>query len=59
MSESKVFTGESKEKMKLLYDQYFATAMAQLMAAEKFAEDPEYAEASLQLTQAAISLMNE
>ncbi len=59
MSESKVFTGESKDKMKLLYDQYFATAIAQLKAAEKYAEDPEYAEASLQLTQAAIALMNE
>jgi hypothetical protein len=40
-------------------DQMRATIMAQLRGAEKFAEDPEYAEASLQLTQAAIALMNE
>ena len=57
MSEESVFPGESKVKMKLLYDQYFATAMAQLKAAEKYAEDPAYAEASLQLTQAALALM--
>ena len=40
-------------------DQMRATIRAQLRGAEKFAEDPEYAEASLQLTQAAIALMNE
>ncbi len=50
---------ESTRKMQLLYEQYFATAMAQLKAAEKYAEDPDYAEASLQLTQAAIMLMHE
>ena len=59
MIEEKVFAGESKQEMKLLYDQYFATAMAQLKAAEKYAEDPDYAEASLHLTQAAIMLMHE